>query len=386
MKHPLNDQSTSLLDQLTSKDNVQLAYHWLCLKRKHFPANADVWHLRFSHQQIIPEICIRLRQGHYRFSPAQVFDKQYGHQVVVWCAEDALVFKMLTEVLQDRLPVHQNCVHVKGHGGAKQSVKRIHQWISSGAYPYVISTDIRGYYAHINKHQLLDQLAKYIHCPVILNLLGQYLSYSVEQGGSFHTPTSGISRSCPLSPLLGAFHLYTLDTALSKSKGLRYQRFMDDFVILCQTHWQLRRCVATLNRALETMGFEKHPDKTFIGRITKGFDWLGYRIDHTGIVGPTSRAVNNFTVKLNRLYEQAWRMRKTTTQVESQVVDYVERWCQWLKAGLDGLLPKDIIYSINNRQRQDCRVLGGYHAITFSSRTGLRSFSITAKKEKFPAR
>lgn len=329
-----------LLDQLTSKDNVQRAYHWLCQQRKHFPASADVWHLRFSHQQIIPGIRVRLRQGHYRFSAAQVFDKQDAQQVVVWCAEDALVFKMLAQVLQNLLPVHQNCVHVKGHGGAKQSVKRVHQWINSGAYPYVISTDIRGYYAHIDKHRLLDQLAKYIHCPIILNLLGQYLYYSVEQGGHFHTPTSGISRSCPLSPLLGAFYLYALDTTLSKHKGLRYQRFMDDFVILCKTRWQLRRSVATLNRALKTMGFEKHPDKTFIGRITRGFDWLGYRIGQQGIQGPSKRALANFNEKRLRLYEQARDSKVATKAIEYRVKIYVARWCQWLTAGIQWIAPE----------------------------------------------
>ena len=40
---------------------------------------------------------------------------------------------------------------------------------------------------------------------------------------------------------------------------------------------KLRRVVKTLNRELHALQLEKHPDKTFIGRIEKGFDFLGYR-------------------------------------------------------------------------------------------------------------
>ncbi|EMB7449136.1 hypothetical protein VAB55_003134 [Salmonella enterica] len=61
----------------------------------------------------------------------------------------------------------------------------------------------------------------------------------------------------------------------SKREVIYYARYMDDFLILTQTRWQLRRCIAQLNDSLDVSGFEQHPDKTYIGRITRGFDWLG---------------------------------------------------------------------------------------------------------------
>jgi len=82
----------------------------------------------------------------------------------------------------------------------------------------VLRTDIKGYYANINKHQLLEQLAAHIHCPIILNLLSQHLFYSVENGGNFHTPTKGISRGCALSPLIAGFQLYCIDPYFSQQK------------------------------------------------------------------------------------------------------------------------------------------------------------------------
>jgi hypothetical protein len=48
---------------------------------------------------------------------------------------------------------------------------------------------------------------------------------------------------------------------------------------------------------------EKHPDKTFIGRVEKGFDFLGYHTTPQGLsVAPAmlARAID----RAHRLYEQ----------------------------------------------------------------------------------
>ena len=59
--------------------------------------------------------------------------------------------------------------------------------------------------------------------------------------------------------------------------GLFYVRFMDDILVLSPTRWKLRRAVRAVNELLGSLLLEKHPDKTFVGRIEKGFDYLGYQ-------------------------------------------------------------------------------------------------------------
>jgi hypothetical protein len=78
-----------------------------------------------------------------------------------------------------------------------------------------------------------------------------------------------------LSPLIGAFFLDDLDRRMTVT-GLFYIRFMDDILVLAPTQWKLRRAIGTVNEILRSLGLEKHPDKTFIGRIGRGFDFLGY--------------------------------------------------------------------------------------------------------------
>ena len=55
--------------------------------------------------------------------------------------------------------------------------------------------------------------------------------------------------------------------------GQFYMRFMDDILVLAPTRWRLRKAVKAVNEVLGSFGLLKHPDKTFIGRIERGFDF-----------------------------------------------------------------------------------------------------------------
>jgi hypothetical protein len=72
---------------------------------------------------------------------------------------------------------------------------------------------------------------------------------------------------------------------------------------------------------------QQHPDKTFIGRVSRGFDFLGYRFSSAGLVGVALQTVVRCVERMNRLYEQG------ADQV--RIGDYVRRWCVWVRSGLD---------------------------------------------------
>jgi hypothetical protein len=50
-----------------------------------------------------------------------------------------------------------------------------------------------------------------------------------------------------------------------------YRRFMDDIIVLALTRWHLRNAVRTVNQHFYQLKVAQAPDKTFIGRIAKGF-------------------------------------------------------------------------------------------------------------------
>ena len=60
---------------------------------------------------------------------------------------------------------------------------------------------------------------------------------------------------------------------------------------MAPTRWKLRAAVRCVNQTLAELKVQQHPDKTFVGRLSRGFDFLGYRFSRSGIVGVATQTV-----------------------------------------------------------------------------------------------
>ncbi len=171
----------------------------------------------------------QLAEGRYRFDVLHRVRCADGNEIDLWSSRDALVLKCLALALSRFLPVSDRCFHVKGtvtrKRGGKTAIRQV--WHQLPKNRFVLKTDVKSYYASIDHTLLLGLLAKYVQDQRLLKLVENYLHRTAECGGLFWEFDRGISLGCPLSPVLGAFFLKTVDDALTDS-GLFYVRFMDD--------------------------------------------------------------------------------------------------------------------------------------------------------------
>lgn len=358
-------------------DRMTQAWQWLCEQRTQAPDHADVWDIRWQNlntgERWLTDLTERVLRGEYRLTPLQL--QGTGEQrKAVWGAQDALVLKWAALSLQHLLPLHESCEHVKGHGGGKQSIEKLHSLLTAQSvdsekktaagttpdaaeirhYKWVCRTDIRGYYRNINKQTLIQQVRQHVTAPVLRDLVQQYIHYTVEDGGTFHTPEKGISRGCPLSPLMGALHLFDMDEHFSNQPNIHYARYMDDIIILAKTRQSLRKHTKRLMQWFGEYGFEAHPDKTQIGRTAKGFDWMGAWLTHEGVTDVAPRAKANHREKVRRLYEQLarlpkWKRKSAAPKVHARVSAYRKRWNIWVKSMITGRLTPAWQDTMNSR-------------------------------------
>jgi RNA-directed DNA polymerase len=251
---------------------------------------------------------------------------QNGEDVDLWTARDAVVMKALALVLPRSLPLSTRCTHLNGHGGLKYAVREVIAALPE--HRFVLKTDVRSYYASIDHRLLLDRLAVYITDQQVLNLIGQYLRRCAERGGLVWDHTQGIALGSPLSPILGAFFLTEVDDALERL-GLFYVRYMDDILVLAPTRWKLRQAVKVVNEGFTSLRLAKHPDKTFIGRLARGFDFLGYHFSPDGLC-VTTKTLQNLVARVHQLYER----EREKPEGSSTLGAYVRRWVRWVSAGL----------------------------------------------------
>jgi hypothetical protein len=107
-------------------------------------------------------------------------------------------------------------------------------------------------------------------------------------------------------------------------------------IILAKTRWHLRKAVRTVNQHFHQLKLEQAPDKNFIGKISKGFDFLGYHFDGKQLT-VAAKTVEKHVLHYRQLYEQLSIKKATSIEMASVLGQYVKRWQQWAAAGLQGI-------------------------------------------------
>ena len=63
-----------------------------------------------------------------------------------------------------------------------------------------------------------------------------------------------------------------------------------------------RGAVKIANQTLSELRLEKHSDQTFIGHVSREFDFLGYSFGPSGL-NIARKTLKNFAERITRLYE-----------------------------------------------------------------------------------
>src|ERR1700730_17103898 len=122
----------------------------------------------------------------------------------------------------------------------------------------------------------MTEVASEIADGNILQLIERFLKSGVMEDGEYRPTTKGTPQGGVISPLLANIVLNCLDHEL-ESKGYKFVRYADDFVILCKTEQEAIEALDFSRDILESqMQLELSQEKTKIVHIMDGFDFLGF--------------------------------------------------------------------------------------------------------------
>ena len=250
-----------------------------------------------------------------------------GHKFVRWSPDTSKLLKHVKTVLSDQLKPHlsRRCSHIKGHGGVKLSVRYCQRLCNH--FGYVARFDVRSYYSSMDHQIILDLLKQYRVTPAVIDIVSEYLSLPDHNKSG-----KGMVAGGAISPLIGALYLMPLDKLmedLQATTGIRYQRYMDDYVIFAPTRHKLRKAIKLMYVVLNDLKVDVHPKKRFIGPTRRGFDFLGYWLEPHRPLTPSQ-------VSLTRLTDRSRQLLERTASI-ARLRQYVRRWLQWHHSGLRGL-------------------------------------------------
>ena len=160
-------------------------------------------------------------------------DQCNGLQLAKWSDSSTKVLKTVFFRLRENIirKLSPYCMHLKGRGGIKGSVRCIHKLIDN--YPFAARFDVDSYYNSINHKILIKQLKNLNVDNKIMNVIIEYIQLPDNKKTGV-----GIVAGGALSTLLGAVYLSPLDAAMNrlyKKGNIFYIRYMDDIVILAKT-------------------------------------------------------------------------------------------------------------------------------------------------------
>lgn len=106
------------------------AYQWCSRNRKIHPPSSEIWDFRRSWKNRADAVINTFVRGEYKFDVQKRITLSNGETISVWSRWDALILKVLTQIIQEKLkPVLvKSCYHLKGHGGLKGAVRDV--WCS----------------------------------------------------------------------------------------------------------------------------------------------------------------------------------------------------------------------------------------------------------------
>ena len=286
-KSALNSSSFSLMEAVVDDANIERA--WKNVKaNKGAPGpdgiTLDAFFETFRHHW--PEVRRQLLEGIYRPGPARrkSIPKPDGSQRNLGIPNviDRLIQQAILQVLT---PIFDPSFSESSFGfrpkrSAQGAVKQIQQTIRSG-YRWCVDMDLSKFFFRVHHDVLMARVTRKVHDRVLLKLIGRYLRAGVMVDGLLQPSAEGTMQGGPLSPLLANILLDDFDKTL-ESRGLRFVRYADDFLIFVRSEIAAQRVFTSVERYLTwKLKLVVNGDKSCVCR-TAGVEFLGYQFHGFG--------------------------------------------------------------------------------------------------------
>lgn len=186
------------------------------------------------------------------------------------------------------------CQKGKGTDGARNRLAEFlrQYYRKHGANGYIAQFDIRGYYPNMDHAYIEGCFRRKLGDAAYKRTLDVlHMQYPGEKG---YNPGSQMIQITGISAMDG------LDHYIKEQLHIRwYIRYMDDFILICDSMERLEECKEKIETWLTARKFELNPEKTRIYPISDGITFLGFRFLLTD-TGKVLRFVRPENVKAKR--------------------------------------------------------------------------------------
>ncbi len=262
---------------------------------------------------------------------------------------DRIVHHALIRILEpifDKRFIYDSCANRIGKGNLfalKRFYKfmkkisrngKLNGWFNNNQIKgYCLKADIKHYFQEVNHEILLNIIKRKIKDKKVIWLIKKILENGYKEKGM---PLGNLT-----SQFFANLYLNELDYFVKhKLKVKYYIRYVDDFILLHKSKEQLQIWKKQINKFLkENLKLELHPQKSRIIPLSKGIDFVGFRIFYYFKL-LRRRNIKNMENKLNLFRSQIIDKEK--------ILESYQGWQAYAKWANTFKLRKNLVIKINN--------------------------------------
>lgn len=234
-----------------------------------------------------PKIRQQLIEGRYRPKPVKRVEipKPDGRQrkLGIPTVLDRFIQQAIAQILQTEWDndFHDNSYGFRPKRNAHQALHYAQDTIRQG-HRWVVDCDLEAFFDCVNHDKLMTQLKEKHQDPELLRLINRYLKAGVQIEGATKASIEGVPQGGPLSPILSNIVLNKLDWEL-ESRGHRFVRYADDFVVFVKSQQAGERVMQSLQRYIEgSLRLKVNTQKSAVDRPWKR-TFLGFTFSKRGM-------------------------------------------------------------------------------------------------------
>ena len=268
-----------------------------------------------NRREYIKELHQELADHCYSPRPVKLITIQKNEkqrEIGIFCIRDKIVQQAIYYEL-NRLYDASLCESVyayRPNRSAIRAVNDINSVIQKERYSYFLESDIEKFFDSICIMELMRVLERRIKERDVLELIERCLKVPyLDENGTKKEKENGLYQGSILAPLLSNVYLSDFDKFV-EYKEVNYYRYSDDFILFSNEKEKLEMLLAGIQQFLKKIGLNLKEEKTRIGMVATGFDFLGYHFNQDGKQIPI-KAEKTLSDKLEYLWmeERDWEKK-----------------------------------------------------------------------------